>query len=424
MASIFKRNSSRRGEYWVARVRRHGGDVSETFPTRAAAVKWARDQESLQDTAQHPRGLGPKHTTLAQALRDYAHLYSVGKKGIQSEIARINRYLTAAGLPALQIGHNGVGAVTLFDRDPADARVPPEFANRFDARAELRRHTNTLRKRLASMSVASVAPHLLREFCNAMVAEQLTGDTIRLEFALLRNLYYKAIQEWHWTTITNPLRKFELPARKPGRTRRLSAEEEKRLIAALDDGCHEWLGPYIELAIETAMRRSELLLGCTWDDVNLEERYIVLNDSKNGSARRVPLTRRAVEVLTALPRQEGEPRIFPITADALKCAWTRVCKKAGIKGLRIHDLRHEALSRHAKLLHGNAFLLKKISGHKTLAMLDRYVNLDVTDVLNAWEESAPPPPPALPEVLPDNVVRHPRWEPATRRRFGAAGGRP
>lgn len=424
MATIFKRKSIRNGECWVARVRRQGRDETSSFRSKRQAEAWAREQESNLDTAQHPRGLGPRHTTLAVALRDYAHLYSIRKKSIDAEVARINRYLVAAGLPALRVTRNAAGAVALCDRDPADGQVPAEFQPRFDARAALRQTTNSFRQRLASMPVAAISTHLLREFCGAMEAEKLTGDTIRLEFALLRHFFYKAIGEWQWTTISNPLRAFELPRRNPGRDRRLSAAEEERLVKALDEGCHAWLGPYIELAIETAMRRSELLLGCTWEDVKLDDRYIVLRDSKNGSGRRVPLTRRAVEILHALPHHEGEKRIFPITPNALKCAWVRVCKKAGIEGLRIHDLRHESLSRHAKRLLGNVFLLKKVSGHKSLAMLDRYVNLEVDDVIRAWEGTEPPPPPALPEVLPENVVRHPRWEPAARRRFGAAGGRP
>jgi integrase len=422
MASIVKRQNQR-GDRWVARVRRRGRDVCESFATKRQAEAWARDQESLLDTSPHARGLGPRHTTVAAALRDYANLYSIQKKGIQSELARINRYLCAAGLPALRFDRNLTGATTLSDRDPADVKVPPEFARRSDAREKLRQRTNALRKRLACMPVAGVAPHFLREFCNSMLEEGLTGDTVRLEMALLRNLFNRAIDEWGWTTISNPLKGFKLPRRNPARDRRLTAAEEVRLAAALQEGCHEWLGPYIALAIETAMRRGELLLGTTWNEVNFDERYITLRDTKNGSGRRVPLTRRAVEILRALPRQEGEPRVFPITPNALKCAWTRVCKRAGIEGLRVHDLRHESLSRHAKRLGGNAFLLKKVSGHKTLQMLDRYVNLDVTDVLEAWHESEPPSPPALPDILPENVVRLPRRNGKLARGLNAIGGR-
>lgn len=69
----------------------------------------------------------------------------------------------------------------------------------------------------------------------------------------------------------------------------------------------------VELAIETAMRRSELL-SLRWQDVHLNDRYVRLRDTKNGDARDVPLTRRTVHVLEALPREQDGP-VFPTTAD-------------------------------------------------------------------------------------------------------------
>ncbi len=125
----------------------------------------------------------------------------------------------------------------------------------------------------------------------------------------------------------------------------------------------------VELAIETAMRRSELL-SLRWQDVHLSDRYVRLRDTKNGEARDVPLTRRAVHVLEALPREQDGP-VFPTTADAVKKAFERAVKRAGLGDLHFHDLRHEGTSRLAEKL-DNELELSAVTGHKTLSMLKRY----------------------------------------------------
>jgi integrase len=60
-------------------------------------------------------------------------------------------------------------------------------------------------------------------------------------------------------------------------------------------------------------------------------------------------------------------------------AFERVCRKAGIKGLRFHDLRHEATSRlFEKGL--NTMEAAAVTGHKTLVMLKRYTHLRAEDL--------------------------------------------
>jgi integrase len=94
---------------------------------------------------------------------------------------------------------------------------------------------------------------------------------------------------------------------------------------------------------------------------------------KNGEARTVPLSSRAVATLEALPRNL-DGRVFGATYEGIHQAFVRACRRADIEGLRFHDLRHEAISRLAE--HGLSIQeLQAISGHKTMQMLVRYTHL-------------------------------------------------
>ena len=109
--------------------------------------------------------------------------------------------------------------------------------------------------------------------------------------------------------------------------------------------------------------------------------------TKAGENQVVPLTQRAVEILSRLPR-DADGRVFPMTADALDSAWDRATTEAELPHLRFHDLRHVGTTRHARRLR-NPQMLKRITGHKTNAMLARYTHLFVDDVLDALDATEP-----------------------------------
>jgi integrase len=126
----------------------------------------------------------------------------------------------------------------------------------------------------------------------------------------------------------------------------------------------------IQLAVETGMRRSELL-GMRWVDVDLEAHTVFLPNTKNGHHRTVALSPRAIEIMRATPRVDE--RMFPVSANALRLAWERLRRRAGVSGLRFHDLRHEAVSRFfEKGL--NMPEVAAISGHRDPRMLMRYAH--------------------------------------------------
>jgi integrase len=134
----------------------------------------------------------------------------------------------------------------------------------------------------------------------------------------------------------------------------------------------------VALAIETGMRRGELL-ALQWSNVDLERRIAFLPITKNGESRGVPLSTRAVATLRGLPASSNGRVFGELTTDALKQSFKRAARRAGISGLRFHDLRHEATSRFfEKGL--NVMEVASVTGHKTLQMLKRYTHLSVTDL--------------------------------------------
>lgn len=216
----------------------------------------------------------------------------------------------------------------------------------------------------------------------------VSASTVNREMNLISAAINCARKEWG-IHIENPIALIRRPPVGKGRKRRLTADEAQKLQAVLQAGGrrpdgtfdggarNHWIAPLVLLAMETAMRQGELLK-LTWRDVNLNARTAHLNDTKNGDARTVPLSSKAVQVLAQLPRAISG-RVFPLTKNAVQQAFHRACKRAGIIELRFHDLRHEAISRLFEL--GlNPMEVASISGHKTLQMLKRYTHLKAVDL--------------------------------------------
>lgn len=140
------------------------------------------------------------------------------------------------------------------------------------------------------------------------------------------------------------------------------------------------LETFVHFQLMTGARRGETL-SLTWANVDLDEQTAFLPETKNGRPRKLPLRSALVRLLADLPRDDD--RVFPITPESLRKAWGRMCEAAGLVGdreLRIHDLRHEAISRVADAggrSEGGFSLvdLQAFSGHRDTRMLLRYAHL-------------------------------------------------
>jgi len=239
------------------------------------------------------------------------------------------------------------------------------------------------RSSLAKKSLYRITPEDVLAFLNGLRREQdgpmkgaaLSESTKRKLAALLSHVFVVARKRWRMD-VKNPVAEIELPSPGQMRKRRLEEGEEARLLAELAKARRAAIVfPMVRLAVETAMRQGELL-ALTWADVRIVGDYgsAVLHDTKNGEVRIVPLTSTACAILSDMARPLKGGPIFPIKTSELRSAWEKACDRAGIEGLRFHDLRHEATSRLFEL--GlDRIEAASITGHKTLQMLKNYTHL-------------------------------------------------
>ena len=121
------------------------------------------------------------------------------------------------------------------------------------------------------------------------------------------------------------------------------------------------------------------------EHVNREKRVIYVPRSKTdwktgNKGRVVPLSSLALAIIDALPVSFVDGSLFGMQSDSIKRAFKRLCAQAGIKGLRFHDLRREAISR----LFERGLAVEEvalISGHRTWSQLKRYTALRAEDVV-------------------------------------------
>lgn len=200
----------------------------------------------------------------------------------------------------------------------------------------------------------------------------LSPNTIRLELALLSDLFSIAKIEWG-ACIDNPLLLVRKPRLPDGRDRRLRPREESKLLRAAQSKKNPQIYSIIVIAIETGMRQGEIL-SMRWENLDLRQGVAHLLHTKNGGKRDVPLTTRAREAFSRLGVQH-EGAIFSYTASGFKSIWKTMIRSVGITDLHFHDLRHEAISRMFELGTLDMVEIASISGHRSLQMLKRYTHL-------------------------------------------------
>lgn len=328
MATIFERKNDQ-GQVigYQVKVRRRGyPSQSKTFDRKTDADRWARKIEREMDDGEFVDRTSAHQTTLADLIDKYLEEVTPGHKGAVQERLRLE---------------------------------------------QMRRY------RLAQHAAAKVKNTDFTDWRDERLKEVSAGTVIR-ELNSWHAIIEHGRKEWGINLPENPVHLVKRPKADPARERRLEPTdadgetEEDWLLAACDSGRDTWMGAIVRLAVETAMRQGEIL-GLKWDDIDLRKSVALLRDTKNGDRRVVPMSNRARKVLEGLPRHMSG-LVFPIDQNAFKMRFRRCCDRAGLIGLRFHDLRHEATSR---LFEKGLDMMEvaAITGHKSLSMLKRYTHL-------------------------------------------------
>jgi integrase len=215
--------------------------------------------------------------------------------------------------------------------------------------------------------------------------------SVNRELALLSS----AINHWnlvHDANLPNPTggRKLREPEGRVGWLTRAQAAALTRAADAADQA--PYLAPLIVLALNTGMRRGELL-GLEWSRVDLRNDIVYLEATHTKAAKRrsVPLNRQARETLVSLLRYRSTHRtdcpwvIFRANRKRIHSVATgfrNACDRAGIEDFRFHDLRHTCA---AWLVQAGVPLrqVRDVLGHSTVTMTERYAQLAPDNIRDA-----------------------------------------
>ncbi len=275
----------KRGDKWQVQVRRKNcPPQSKSFNLRADAVEWARNMEIRADRNDlQPLSLiHTENATIEEMLERYIEEVVSKKRSAENQEIIIRAY----------------------QRRPIAKKIallatPQDFA-------------------------ADKTARLM----------EVSATTYVHQISIIQHAFDVAMMEWGWPFKENPLRRVKKPKVGKPRARRPSLEEMERLRVALSETRVTWLYPLILFAIETGMRRSEMLRLC-WQDINFTARTAFIGITKNGYSRTIPLSTRAITILEKIKPEDAKPtdRVFPISDNAAKLAWQRLRDRAGIEDL-------------------------------------------------------------------------------------------
>jgi integrase len=251
-------------------------------------------------------------------------------------------------------------------------------------RAKQEQQLRWWKEQIGSYSLADITPALIAEQRDKLsqtitkYGKKMAPTTVLRYLAALSHVFTIATLEWGWMQ-ESPIKKISKPKIGLLRARFLSGEECERLLQACQQSSNPYLYPVVVLALATGMRKAEIM-GLSADTIDLSNGRIVLDRTKNGERRSVPLKGRALSVIQELlqKKQQHLNLIFPskngLQPIDLRFPWEKALSAASISNFKFHDLRHSAAS---FLLMTGASLadVAAILGHKTLAMVKRYGHL-------------------------------------------------
>lgn len=301
------------GKGYQVQIVRKQGSIYKTFKTRTEAKEWGIKTEAKLLNADP---ISKSRVPFGDVLQRYADEVSPQKRGHRWESIRIRALLQAP---------------------------------------------------MANLSISKIDEEILTDWINSRLKRVKPGTVIR-ECKLLRSVFETARKVWRYID-TNPFADVKKPNAPPPRDRRISKEEMETLLSALTQDpslISGRVGLAFEFAIETAMRAGEI---CGIKSHHVYDSYVVLPKTKNGTVRKVPLSKRAKAILVMLV---NDPDVFSLKTSQIDSLFRKAKKALNIHDLHFHDSRHEAVTRLARKL--DVLDLARMIGHNDLKSLRVYYN--------------------------------------------------
>lgn len=334
----------RNGRHQV-KIRQQGfKPVTRTFIRKADAVAWGRKVEADMQAGRWVEDI-PQVPTLSKAIADYRVTVACHLKGAKSY-----------GYSFKDIEGSALGGKPVDQIEPTD----------------------------------------LAAWRDSLSARGLKPATVLRMMGLLSGVLSWCVKEKGYIE-SNPLSNVRKPSVRDARDRTLSDAEAAYLCRAAVAARAVWLPDVVTVLMQTAMRRSELL-GLLVKDCDFDKCFALLRESKNGDARAVPLAPDALAALRRLvdlANKLGNRRVVPVAdPEAISTAFQRAVKRGRqryeedcieqgreadpgfLAGLRLHDLRHHAVSAWANTGGLSLVELMAVSGHKSPRMLSRYTHMN------------------------------------------------
>ena len=207
--------------------------------------------------------------------------------------------------------------------------------------------------------------------------------------ALLHTMFNRAI-DWGWDN-PNPahgIKKFK----EKSRDRFIQADELPKFFAALSEEPSIIVRDYILLSLLTGARRSNVL-AMRWDEINFNRTTWTIPLTKTGESHTVPLVPAAIDLLKSRQKNNtnDNPSVFPGTGTSghlveTKKPWKKILAKAGIKNLRIHDLRRSLGSWQAAT-GANLSVIGKTLAHKNVSTTAIYARLNIDPIRESMNKA-------------------------------------
>lgn len=196
--------------------------------------------------------------------------------------------------------------------------------------------------------------------------------SINRAMSCLRHIFAKAVE---WEMIEqNPFNKGKsLILKENNKRMRFLTEDE---IKSLLDACNEPLGDIVECALNTGMRKGEIL-GLRWEQIR--NGFIYLDKTKTSEPRQIPINDTLDMLFKRIRQKQHLISRYVFTyrgkrVDSVKTSFNSAVKRAGIVDFTFHDLRHTFASQ--LLMKGGTLKdVQELLGHKTMTMTLRYAHL-------------------------------------------------